>query len=323
MSKTAKTFFKSKSVSNYFVRSESIKNGSRGLVGYVDYLKDKEHKNHKDRTSEIIHLGGKAENFLDTVVGEADKLQLQRDKAKKGGRPISSLAQSFVFAMPSSFVGKPTRKEYQAMAKDMLLVIADKLDLSLSDLKDHVYMNVHVNENNPHINILVGRTIKGQNYEKILTRPSTSNALKRESVRTVKRVLGLDIKDFKPVLPPGTTRGKRWDELNKMNKYKLKQGSKFFVRLAEINNKIKNIVKDVSEGLDILSSDFDERILEVKKDVKSFKTQEKEVLDEVKQNKDVKIEYKEVFESIEETNNNIHKMNEIKQKGRKIRGFSM
>lgn len=314
---------KQKKLKNYFVRSEPIKSGSRGLVGYVNYLKDKEHKNHKDRTSEIIPLHGREDNFLDTVVGEADKLQLQRDKAKKGGRPISSLAQSFVFAMPSDFVGKPDKKQYKAMAKDMLKVIADRLDLPLSSLQNHCFINVHVNDNNPHINIVVGRVIDGQNYEKILTRPSTTNALKRESGRTVKRHLGLDINKYQPLLPPGTTKGARWDELNKMNNFKIEEKKDFFKKVALINEKLKGLIEKVSNKADQTSVDFVNEENELKSEIKSIKSKHKETIEEIKSNKNVEVEYSETYELMQNTEKNVQKYNDIKKKGRKIRSLGL
>lgn len=314
---------KQKKIKNYFVRNEPIQNGSRGLVGYVDYLKDKEHKNHKKKTSEIIHIHGNVDNFLDTVVGEADALQLQRDKAKKGGRPISSLAQSYVFGMPERFVGKPTKKQYQEMAKDMLKVIADKLGVKPADLLDHTFINVHVNKNNPHINIVVGRTIDGQNYEKILTRPSTTNALKRESARTVKRVLGLDINRYEPLIPPGTTRGARWDEINKMNNFKIEEKKDFFKKVALINQKLQSLIEKVSNKADQTAVDFVNEENELKEEIKSIKSKHKKTIEEIKNNKNVKVEYDESYELIQGTEKNVQKYNDIKKKGRKIRSLGL
>lgn len=314
---------KQKKIKNYFVRNEPIQNSSRGLVGYVNYLQDKEHRNHKKRTSEIIHIHGNVDNFLDTVVGEADALQLQRDKAKKGGRPISSFAQSYVFGMPERFVGKPTKKQYQEMAKDMLKVIADKLGVKPADLLDHTFINVHVNKNNPHINIVVGRTIDGQNYEKILTRPSTSNALKRESSRTVKRVLGLDINRYEPLIPPGTTRGARWDELNKMNNFKIEEKKDFFKKVALINQKLQGLIDQVSNKADQTAVDFVNEENELKAEIKSIKSKHKETIEEIKSNKNVEVEYSESYELMQSTEKNVQKYNDIKKKGRKIRSLGL
>lgn len=321
MSQTQK-FFDNKNLNNYFVRSESVKGGSRGLVGYVQYLEDMEHKNHKDRTSEIIHIHGNKDSFINTVVNEATQLQLKRDKAGKGGRPVTSFAQSFVFAMPSDFVGKPTKQQYKNMTIDMLKIIAKKLNLNINNIKSHLKINVHVNNKNPHVNIVIGRIINGINHEQILTRPSTSNALKRESVRTVLKHLNLDIRDYKPLIPKGTTTGPRWDEMRKEKEYKFEKYLDFSKKIQKVNKILIRLIDLTSNFVNDNSEDLQKYERDLKIITTSINKSHKSTVLDIK-NEITEIDYSIGLKIINDTKNNIEKYNNLKKTGRKIRALKM
>jgi hypothetical protein len=325
-------------IKNFFVRSETIGNGSRGLCGYEAYLDDMNHSNHKGRTNKIISIVGNNNNFLDTVVNEANQLQLQRDKAGKGGRPISSLAQSFVFAMPSDFVGEPSKEQFKAMSKDMLNVIADKMNLQIKDLKNHIKINVHMNESNPHINILVGRIVNGVNYQQQLTRPSTTNALKRETALTVKRHLGLDIRDYKPIVPPGTTKGARWDENRKYTNalkkdFKLKKIDKFkdfYKSLNKLNYLLLEAACDIGDKIEEENIKNLSKIKELTTHInKSHKKTFKEIRDEEAKldtafDDDYEMpDFNQTEQLIKQTQENTQLLNDAKKSGRKIRKLKL
>ncbi|WP_218576004.1 hypothetical protein, partial [Pseudomonas sp. FSL R10-0056] len=79
---------------------------------------------------------------------------------KKGGRPVQSYAQSFVFCLPPS-VKKPTTEEWKEITKDIVKEIAKKLEVSLSDLNGKIFANVH-DQDNPHLNLVVPRVLNGK-----------------------------------------------------------------------------------------------------------------------------------------------------------------
>lgn len=87
-------------IKNWFVRSERVKDTHIGLIKYGKYLINLEHANHKN-TSSIIPIYGNIEGFIRTCSNEAVSLDLDNSQ-KKGGRPVQSYAQSFVFSLPDA-----------------------------------------------------------------------------------------------------------------------------------------------------------------------------------------------------------------------------
>jgi len=289
-----------KQIKNFFVRSETIQNGSRGFYGYVEYLKDSQHKNHKERTTVVeIH---EPEHFKRNVVAEADELQATIDKRGKGGRPISSFAQSFVFSPPVGF-HKPTKSEWKKMAGDFLDVIAEKLNVSKKSLSDHVMINIH-DQSNSHLNILVGRIQNGKNYQQVLTRPSTTNALKRQFERSMRLHCGKDIGDYVPVVPSGSTKGARWDE---RRKYEDALKAKEQKRLEDIRA-LQNLVV---MSADAIKSNLDD-------DVARYKSEIKNLTKKLNQQR-IEDESKEILEAIKKTNEGIDSLNELDSSKRKLR----
>jgi len=138
-------------IKNWFVRSERIKDKHGGLIKYGKYLVNMEHANHKN-TESIIHVYGNIENFIRTCSNEAVSLDLENSQ-KKGGRPVQSYAQSFVFSLPPSVV-KPTPDEWKSITSDILKELAKKLDIDINDFKGRVFANVH-DQDNPHLNLVV------------------------------------------------------------------------------------------------------------------------------------------------------------------------
>ncbi|HGN1517478.1 TPA: hypothetical protein ACKROA_007011, partial [Pseudomonas aeruginosa] len=96
-------------IKNWFVRSERVKDKHNGIIKYGKYLVDANHPNHT-KTSSIIPIFGNMDNFIKRVSSEAIGLDISNSQ-KKGGRPVQSYAQSFVFGLPPS-VKKPTPDEW-------------------------------------------------------------------------------------------------------------------------------------------------------------------------------------------------------------------
>ena len=181
-------------IKNWFVRSERIKDKHGGLIKYGKYLVNMEHANHKN-TESIIHVYGNIENFIRTCSNEAVSLDLENSQ-KKGGRPVQSYAQSFVFSLPPSVV-KPTPDEWKSITSDILKELAKKLDIDINDFKGRVFANVH-DQDNPHLNLVVSRVVQGKTLKALDQKGTIGVAKKAFNAASLARC-GLDVSAYEPL----------------------------------------------------------------------------------------------------------------------------
>lgn len=181
-------------IKNWFVRSERVKDKHHGLIKYSKYLVNLEHSNHKS-TSSIIPIYGTIENFIRTCSNEAVSLDLDNSQ-KKGGRPVQSYAQSFVFSLPPS-VTKPTPDEWRSITSDILKELAKKLGIDVNDFKGRVFANVH-DQHNPHLNLVVSRVVHGKALKALDQKGTIGVAKKAFNAASLARC-GLDVSEYEPL----------------------------------------------------------------------------------------------------------------------------
>lgn len=179
-------------ISNWFVRCERVKEKGKGLIEYCEYLVDRGHINHYLKTQKIIGLLGNYREFAKDTVFECVAYD---SKNKKGGRPIQSYAQSFVFSLPDS-LPSPTPEEWKMITKELIISIAKKMKLSPRRLAKASFANIH-QQSNPHLNLLIPRVIDGVMYD-MLDKFSMLGTVKSTFNRSVFQYCGHDYKSYKP-----------------------------------------------------------------------------------------------------------------------------
>ena len=192
-------------IKNWFVRSERVKDTHIGLIKYGKYLINLEHANHKN-TSSIIPIYGNIEGFIRTCSNEAVSLDLDNSQ-KKGGRPVQSYAQSFVFSLPDA-VKKPTIDEWKLITSDVLKELAKKLGLELKDLNGRVFANVH-DQDNPHLNLVISRVVQGKALKTLDQKGTIGVAKKAFNAATLARC-GLDVSTYEPLQTNLGARQAKW-----------------------------------------------------------------------------------------------------------------
>lgn len=205
---------------SFIVTSQSIKRQAAGCLDYAFYLNDMEHPNHLNKT-EYIQIHKSPVDIAMSAIKEASLVDLKNAKNGKGGRPTESYLQSFVFSPPKSM--SLTEDQFKTLAGDVLKSLGERMGLSAKTLLANVHLSVH-KQDNSHLNIIVSRNIEGQSYQQILTRPSTTNLLRRQFNASMLK-FGYDFKEYKPV-------GKKQTLLSKLNDKEL-----------EIENKVKELKK--------------------------------------------------------------------------------
>lgn len=189
---------------NWIVISKPIKDQGKGLAKYLSYLTSSSHKNHKDKTR-IIPLFGNNQNLYKRVIYSVADKELKTAKKRKGGRPISSYAQSFVFTLPEGVNISPTKSEWAYIAKEIISTLVQYTDTSKEELAKHIFINIH-NQKNPHLNVVVSKIING-NVKTELQKKSIVAALKKTFNYAVLNKLHISPTDYQPQ----TKRAKRYN----------------------------------------------------------------------------------------------------------------
>lgn len=302
-----------KRAKNFFVRSESVGNGSKGFMSYVEYLCDENHPNHTNK-SKIINLKGDRDTFVNNVTLDTMDRERAVIRANKGGRPISSYAQSFVISLPGNFV-QPSIEQWKKIAADMIKTISAKIGVSPKKVIQNSFINIH-DQTNPHLNIVTGKIFDEKSYNKELTRPSTSNALKRDIKRSVLVHTGKNLDDYVTVLPSGTTRGKRWDELKKKEEFLNSEYHRYLERLVTLSRLFNEYMDEIDEKL------LFEKENKIKKEITSINKGQKikRFIDDSESVKSVEneLEKEEMRKIVDTLNEKIQKANKNK-KGRNFR----
>jgi len=193
-------------IKNWFVRSERVKDKHNGLIKYGKYLIDSKHPNHTNTTG-ITPIYNSIENFIRSVSNEAVSLDMGNSQ-KKGGRPVQSYAQSFVFGLPPS-VQKPTPEQWKSITNDILKELAKKLGIEVTDFKGKIFANVH-EQDNPHLNLVVSRIINGKSL-KALDQKGTIGIAKTAFTASTLARCGLDVSSYTPLQTNLGRRQAKWE----------------------------------------------------------------------------------------------------------------
>lgn len=151
---------------NTFVMiTESVKNGSQGLGKYVNYLENPNHKNHA-QTSSIFTTFGNSKTFRQSVVKNCAEVDFKNQQAGKGGRPMQSYAQSFVFSLPPG-VPAPTQEQWKKITEVVVLTVCQKLKIPPQHAEKYVFANVHDQAKNRHLNLTVCKARGGEVFKEL------------------------------------------------------------------------------------------------------------------------------------------------------------
>lgn len=189
---------------NWTVISKPIKDKGTGLKKYLRYLVSEKHKNHVNKTT-IKPILGDIDRFHLKTIFQITKQELQTAKAKKGGRGFNSFAQSIVFSLPPDLPTPITSQQWKLISKDIVTELKAFLDLTNTELKDHLFINVH-DQDNPHLNLVISKVINGVT-RKELQQKSIVRVLKQAFNLSVLKHTGLDHSQYQPK----TKRKKRYN----------------------------------------------------------------------------------------------------------------
>jgi hypothetical protein len=190
---------------NWTVVTQPIKQKGVGLLKYLRYLVSDDHKNHKGKTT-IKPIFGNIERFYLKTVLNITKQELLTAKRKKGGRGFNSFAQSVCFSLPPDLPVEITLEQWKLISKDIVIELINFLNVSAEEMKDHLFINLH-DQDNPHLNMIIGKVINGETRIE-LQQKSIVRVLKHAFNLSVLKRVGLDHCQYQPA----TKRKKRYKE---------------------------------------------------------------------------------------------------------------
>jgi len=224
---------------NWTVISQPIKQGAKGLACYLNYLINAEHKNHKNKTK-IIPIFGVMGKLYKRIIYSVAERDLERSKKRKGGRSISSYAQSYVFTLPEGLPKHPSYSDWKYISVELLKTIQAFTGVSSDELKKNIFINIH-DQKNPHLNLVVSK-VMAKSVKTELQKKSIVTALKKTFNFAVMQTIELSPDDYKPQ----KKRSKRYNEYQYQQKKLTESCDDFLVKklassLPQNNNVQQNI----------------------------------------------------------------------------------
>ena len=205
------------SIKNFTVKAKALKNKGAGLISYSTYLFSNKPESHENK--DILNIFTNLPNFKEFCNSTILNILDVEENNKKGGRAFNSYGTSFVCSLPPT-VKKPTEKEWQEIAKSIVISIHKELfkqtepgfhkktgkpkkDIrysgeipSINDFAKSLMMNVH-NQSNPHLNIIIPAVYGGERLKRA-DQPATLLAIKNTFSKQALLVAGIDYEKYEP-----------------------------------------------------------------------------------------------------------------------------
>lgn len=143
-------------IKNFTVKVKEITQGEKGIINFYKYLKNDNHKNHKDKTEKILHIND--DNFLENCIISNKKNDLKNSLNRRGGKPIQNFSKSICFSFPRDLSKNLTEQQIKEISLNLFKDLSKFLNIELKELKKYVFINSHI-EKNTHINFVISNSI--------------------------------------------------------------------------------------------------------------------------------------------------------------------
>lgn len=151
-------------IKNFTVKVKEITQGEKGIINYYNYLKNENHKNHKDKTKKIVLIND--DNFLQNCVISNKKNDLKNSINRKGGKPIQNYSKSLCFSFPQDISINLTEQQLKEISLNLFKDLSKYLNIELKELKKYVFINSHI-EKNTHINFVISNSIEDKRLREL------------------------------------------------------------------------------------------------------------------------------------------------------------
>lgn len=191
-------------IKNWTVKAAGVTGGTRGLAAYGRYLEDANHRNHRDKTEAIIPIQGDWRQLVMRQTGLMTERNLNKPR---GGRPVETLAHSFVISLPPDL--RPTPEQWQKIVSAAILGLSKGLPEGQELVRPDIFANIHDNPNNPHANIVIGKLAPNGEIRKAITQKAALHRLKLTVNDAILRVMGVSNENYEPRAPRPRTQAER------------------------------------------------------------------------------------------------------------------
>ena len=290
-------------IKNFIVKVKPIKHKSKGIINLLNYLVD--NKRHQDG---IINYKKFDKNtFIKKTIINVDKKNLENKINRRGGRPIQSYGDSFIYSLPvDTKVDKKQLNKiiHQLLIKNYEYIKEQYQDLDYNTFVNSVFVNIHTNKH-IHINFIIPKVFNVNN--KLITNTLTNRKGYLYYTKTLfnnvlNNVIGLDHKTYK-----ARTNFKSGYKNIYQKNIILKKNEEQLKKITEEKEKLKNTYEKIFKNMSIyLKRSMDglvnNEIEKYNKNIKLFKKKYDLILSKL--NYKEKIQQQKIINSILKENLN-------------------
>lgn len=259
---------------NWTVTADSIQKSDAGLISFTKYLEDKNHKNHKDKTESIMPIFGNAKNLAYTQCKRASDKNLEMRLKRKGGRPVTTFAQSFVLSLPQGV--RPTQQQWKEMIANVIKFSATVIDENIQELMKDTFINVHDNKSNPHLNLLIGKIDSAGRIRKPVTQKKFLTAIKTSFNAAVLKTMGVDYATYTPERS-GYPSMEKWEYMKTLAEEAEKNAKKAVLEASSTSKELEAKAQELTEEI----LDAEATLENMGEIIETFKPAEAEALAEI------------------------------------------
>ncbi|WP_394250638.1 hypothetical protein [Vibrio profundi] len=177
------------------VRTESTKNGTRGLASRENYLANINHDNHKC-TEEILGIFGN-ERSCSNMAYAGECYAVKQASRGKGGRPPSSYAIEFTLNLPKGY--RPSTSQWRKIVEYCLIEVSKACSISPRQLAKTSRAIVHrqlqdskTQGTGDHCHLVIGKFCMDGTYLRNLQRKSVTARIKQAFNYATKEYCGFE-----------------------------------------------------------------------------------------------------------------------------------
>lgn len=180
---------------NWTVKVKQIKKGGEFVKfnGHIKYLLNENNENHLETSISV--LSGSPDNITNAHLARSH----YREANNMRGGYMRNASSSFVLTLPNN-IKQPSKEQWGLMLRNIHKTIARNLNVDLDVITNHSFAVLHeetAHNKHSHIHFLISNII-GVDFVKMITQREMLKAIKESWNKSVKNVLGVDYKDYKP-----------------------------------------------------------------------------------------------------------------------------
>lgn len=256
------------------VRTESVKNATRGVAGRDVYMINMEHVNHVN-TERIVPIFG-TDRAMSNISYAGESYAAKQAANGRGGRPPSSYAVEFTLNLPKGC--RPTKRAWRSIVEHCLKQTAKQCLVKPSQIASTSRAVLHQQRQDgqgtgDHVHLVIGKFTEDGKYLRNLQRKTVTAKIKQTFNAAVKHYCGYDWTEYAKTLQEQQYPNKRPVPTWKIRAARETEA----IRLQQVDlDKRAELLVGKTRELDSLQGDIEDNfsdLMAVKRLTKNFMSQ--------------------------------------------------